>query len=570
MAAKKAKSARKKTVRAKRKSKPAKKKKAARAKRKAKPAKKKATRAKRKAAPKKKKSAARSRTAAKTAGASTAAPPPPPARAGTGSARWTVQTGEAGVRVRMYRVGFGDFFLVSFLPGAGDPVHIVIDCGVFKGTKQTGDIGSIEAAVADMVQTTGGKLALLLVTHRHADHIAGFARCEAAFKTLTVQAVWMSIWESEYSPAALKFQAELTRTAVALESHFAALGARASKEQDTARKYMENATGEGGKGANAKALNLLKHGFEGVVPEYYQAGATAKVPPALAALGVSAQILGPPPVADVALMKLMDLQKGVGQYLANPELEGSDARPPFGSKWQVEPFHGEYRGDKDFYGPISFREWSGERNDLNPPSVLQAHKARTEMQAALELAQPAAALVAAKQLNSFLNNQSLVVLFTFKGKKLLFVGDAQAGNWEHWLFDTDTPDKKASGTMSADAQEILTSVDFYKVGHHGSGNATPKAVVEMMGKRGQKFAAMCSTQKDVYGTEDPDDSSKGTEVPRVPLIDALAAESALVRSDQIDISVDGKAIKAAAPAPLPAAPRGARYEGGAMWIDCYL
>ncbi len=473
----------------------------------------------------------------------------------------------------MYRVGFGDFFLVSFLPNAGDPVHVVIDCGVFKGTKQTGDIGSIEAAVADMVQTTGGQLALLMVTHRHADHIAGFARCEAAFKTLAVQAVWMSAWESEYSPTALKFQAELTRTAFALQSHFASLGARATKEQDTARKYMENATGEGGKGgANAKALNLLKHGFAGVVPEYYQAGAAAKVPPALAALGVTAQILGPPPVADLALMKLMDLRKGVGQYLADPELEDADSHPPFGPRWQVEPLHAESRGDRDFYGPLAFREWSGERerNDINPPSAQQAQKARAEMQAALELAQPSAALVAAKQLNSFLNNQSLVVLFTFKGKKLLFVGDAQAGNWEHWLFDTDTPDKKASGTMSAGAQQILTSLDFYKVGHHGSANATPKAVVEMMGKRGQKFAAMCSTQKDVYGTEDPDDSTKGTEVPRVPLIEALAKQCALVRSDQIEIQVDGAAIKAEVPAPLPAPARGARYESGAMWIDCYL
>ena len=54
------------------------------------------------------------------------------------------------------------------------------------------------------------------------------------------------------------------------------------------------------------------------------------------------------------------------------------------------------------------------------------------MERSLKACQPEAALVAAKQLNSFLNNQSLVVLFEYKGKRLLFVGDAQAGNWEHW------------------------------------------------------------------------------------------------------------------------------------------
>src|SRR6202161_3396933 len=102
-----------------------------------------------------------------------------------GNSVWTPVGSEAGIRVRMYRVGFGDFFLVTFLADAGDPVHIIIDCGVFKGTSQTGDIGSIEAAVADMAQTTNGQVALIIVTHRHADHIAGFARCAPMFKTLT-------------------------------------------------------------------------------------------------------------------------------------------------------------------------------------------------------------------------------------------------------------------------------------------------------------------------------------------------------------------------------------------------
>src|SRR5262249_58069823 len=107
----------------------------------------------------------------------------PPASAGGAAIQWTPAAGEAGIRVRMYRVGFGDFFLITCLNG-GAPAHIIVDCGVFKGTSQTGDIGSIEAAVADMVQTTGGHVALIIMTHRHADHIAGFARCAETFKKL--------------------------------------------------------------------------------------------------------------------------------------------------------------------------------------------------------------------------------------------------------------------------------------------------------------------------------------------------------------------------------------------------
>ena len=503
---------------------------------------------------------------------------PPAAAAGGAPAGWTPADGEAGIRVRMYRVGFGDFFLVTFLGAQGEPHHVVIDCGVFKGTSQGGDIGSIEAAVQDMAQATGGQLDLIVVTHRHADHIAGFARCKGTFQKMRVGAVWMSAWESEYEPTAMKFQAELTRTALGLQRHFTALGARATPEQATARKYVENATGDpvavaaaAAGGSNAVALNLLKHGFADVEPRYYKGGDAADLPQPLARAGVQAQILGPPAVDDLALMKLMDLQKGVGQYLAAQGEGDADVSAPFGPQWEVDPAVAPTRGRREGYAEESFREWVGPaRKYWEPVTREEAQQARGRMEEALKQMQSSALMVAAKQLNSFLNNQSLVILFTFKGKRLLFVGDAQAGNWEHWLFETDTPDKKGTGAVTDQARQILTSLDFYKVGHHGSGNATPKAAVDMMCSHAQKFAAMCSTEAGVYGTEDPDNPTKGTEVPRAPLLDALEKQAALVRSDQIDISVDGKKVAAEVPAALPAPLRGSRFEKGALWIDCFL
>src|ERR1041385_1219177 len=99
----------------------------------------------------------------------------------------------SGLRVRMYRVGFGDFFLVIVPTSKGDQ-HILIDCGVFKGTSGTGDIGSIVDAVEDMYKTTNGHLALVIMTHRHADHIAGFSKAER-FKDFTASMVWMPYWE---------------------------------------------------------------------------------------------------------------------------------------------------------------------------------------------------------------------------------------------------------------------------------------------------------------------------------------------------------------------------------------
>src|SRR5262249_58095123 len=224
-------------------------------------------------------------------------------------------------------------------------------------------------------------------------------------------------------------------------------------------------------------------------------------------------------VTDLDLMRLMDLQKNVGQYLTDEGVTDSEIFTPFGTEWKVDPTEEPSTADRELYGPDSFREWVQDpRKSWEAVTTQEAIQARANMERVLEQSQPIAALIAAKQLNAFLNNQSLVVLFTFKGKKLLFVGDAQAGNWEHWLFNTDTPDKKASGTIGTAARQILTNLDFYKVGHHGSGNATPKVAAEVMGT-GKKFVAMCSTQGEVYGTEDPDDPTKGTEVPRGPLLE---------------------------------------------------
>src|SRR5690349_23027992 len=71
-------------------------------------------------------------------------------------------TSAKGLKVRMYRVGFGDFFLVTVPTSSGNQ-YILIDCGVFKGTTGKGDIGSIVDAVEDMFKTTKGHLALVIM-----------------------------------------------------------------------------------------------------------------------------------------------------------------------------------------------------------------------------------------------------------------------------------------------------------------------------------------------------------------------------------------------------------------------
>ena len=85
-------------------------------------------------------------------------------------------------------------------------------------------------------------------------------------------------------------------------------------------------------------------------------------------------------------------------------------------------------------------------------------------------------------LQSYTNNTSLVLALELgelgKGDVLLFAADAQVGNWESWQTWTCE-----SGDVKVTGPDLLKRTIFYKVGHHGSHNATLKehGVEEMDG-----------------------------------------------------------------------------------------
>src|SRR5262249_23454254 len=144
------------------------------------------------------------------------------------------------LRVRMYRVGFGDFFLIT-LPTAQGPEHILIDCGVTRGKTGKGDIATIKTAVRHMAAETNSRLSLLIVTHRHQDHIIGFSRCASEFSKFKVDAVWMPIWETEYAAKVGAFQDDLQNVALSLRA--AALAGDRDQNTDDILAIVENATG---------------------------------------------------------------------------------------------------------------------------------------------------------------------------------------------------------------------------------------------------------------------------------------------------------------------------------------
>src|SRR5437667_7338255 len=79
----------------------------------------------------------------------------------------------SSLTLRAYQVGFGDCFLLTFHYAKQDR-HILIDFGS-TGQPATAGPNLLDRVAADIKEQCGGKLHAVVATHRHKDHISGFA-----------------------------------------------------------------------------------------------------------------------------------------------------------------------------------------------------------------------------------------------------------------------------------------------------------------------------------------------------------------------------------------------------------
>jgi hypothetical protein len=101
--------------------------------------------------------------------------------------------GARSTRVRMYRQGFGDCFLVSLpRPSSGD-YTILVNCGVLLGTPDA--MQRMRVIATDIVATTGGRIDILIVTHSNWTKVAGFDYAYEVFRRMSVEQVLVGWWE---------------------------------------------------------------------------------------------------------------------------------------------------------------------------------------------------------------------------------------------------------------------------------------------------------------------------------------------------------------------------------------
>jgi hypothetical protein len=364
-------------------------------------------------------------------------------------------------KIRMYRQGLGDCFLIS-LKRAGDApdYKILIDCGVILGTPNAAAI--MTNVVDNIVADSGGKIDLLLATHEHWDHLSGFIQAADSFKRLSVGEVWLAWTEDPADPLAAQLRGERKQAFAALQMAANTLrmtGNRpfgGSNDTDTdIVSSMLGFFGAAGSGTTTDALDKVK---SMATARYCR----PKDPPIdLGDPNAKIYVLGPPPDAKLIRRTLPAKNSPEAYGLA---LDGSGVVPmdvyqalasadddlPFGAIYSIP--NTIARGMdffRDFYwGPSQ-----------NAPAWRSIDTEWLDSASDLALA-----------LDSATNNTSLVIAIELSGGDvLLFVADAQVGNWESWQdLAWQVGGNKVTGP------DLLSRTVFYKVGHHGSHNATLK------------------------------------------------------------------------------------------------
>jgi hypothetical protein len=404
------------------------------------------------------------------------------------------------VRIRSYNVGFGDCFLLTF-SYASRPRNILIDFGSTRlsGVGPTGGLLSIAQKIHD---DSGGKLEMVVATHRHADHISGFAGKPGAMIRSLEPDLVVQPWteDPDLAPNArapaggLRGSRLRARALVSRFSDMHALAGAALAEVPRLETLAEvpktlsdqvRFLGETNIKNEDSVRNLMTMGTH---RRYASFG--TKLPIGRLLPGIRIDVLGPPTLT------------------------------------QAPAIAEEARVDADEFWHLAARRARAARSArrASSPIFRRSRVARSIPQEArwvipqIDKMRAEEMLAIVRSIDAVLNNTSLILLIQIGQSLLLFPGDAQIENWRYALRDSGN---------AAEIRRRLARARFYKVGHHGSLNATPKTLWKGFERRGPagapgRLETMVSTLAHKHGSE-----ARGTEVPRKVLIDELARMSDL-------------------------------------------
>ena len=271
--------------------------------------------------------------------------------------------------------------------------------------------------VADLIAVTERKLALVIVTHYHADHLSGFATQYDEFAQFEVGAVWITnrldpgdASGDEVQGAAIDSLA--THLRLQLQLRLAA--ARTSPPcRPSRRSRTRSASVRCRRLRNDKGPGSRHERIQQLIRRFITTRrATQPALPAVLQGALTAEILGPSPkdVRPAISRRATTRRSSISRRLSSRGLPDTE---------QLGPFDRRLAGQRERLSRRSVSSVAGIPGHGKGVACRAARRARGRGRCSS---------------TARLNNQSLVVLFTCRGKKLLFVGDAQWGNWAYWLY----------------------------------------------------------------------------------------------------------------------------------------
>ena len=419
----------------------------------------------------------------------------------------------------MYNVGFGDCFLLTFHYARNDR-HMLIDYGS-TAAPRAGGANYMTAIAKDIKNVCNGKLDILVATHRHRDHISGFStdgegtgKIIASLKPDHVIQPWTedpaaapdaltatAMNAKADSPKRLKAQyLGALEDMHAIADSIAHLTRAGVIQAGSEKKNQLTFLGENNLKNLSAVENLIAMGKCGTA-WYVNAG--MKLNSFLP--GIKITVLGPPTLEQ-------------SQTIRNERARDPNEFWQFRSFWASQSMAANARtttpGGTNFFA-----------NHKAVPRASRTPNTRWFIQRSQQI-QADQTLELVRDLDSVMNNTSVILLLEIGERKLLFPGDAQIENWSFAL-------------SNASWRALLKDVNLYKVGHHGSLNATPKSLWKIFDHKGEKGAkdrleTLCSTKSGKHGS-----IRSGTEVPRALLVQQLEAESEFSSTDQMTAS-DGQ------------------------------
>lgn len=379
-----------------------------------------------------------------------------------------VEVVDGHVRVRMYRQGLGDCFLLTF-PGRERAVHVLIDCGVILGTEHAAE--RMRAVADQIADETGGHLDLVIATHEHWDHLSGFLQARAEFDAMSVGQVWMAWTEDPGNPLGRELRAEREHRrrvliAAVQRLHNTDLNVTVGLGIRDLLTFFGEEMGAVTGATTRDALTYLT-GREDAKTEYLHPGTPPREVPGVPDLDVF--VLGPP--ADRTLLSRSRPRKGQGEVYevaalsADASILGHAEEQEGNPEWDGH----RYPFDASYHIPWSaasemeyFRSHYGFGGEDAPAWRRIDHDWL------------GAAGQVALNLDNDTNNTSLVLAFRSRvsGRVLLFPADAQIGNWTSWsAYEWMVPEGQSEAARIT-VRDLLENTVLYKVGHHGSHNAT--------------------------------------------------------------------------------------------------